>query len=360
MAHAISYKAPTGKTFKAVIKDLEAGLYWNNATSVWQTGNTAACQVTLTEGSTYKGVYTGSAGSTPVLGGMYQILVYDSNDSTFLTTTEEVYSPKTETVLEVINQVQLELGMPSSVTLADTLAKTILAKMNTILTVLLPQNHVFDHLKAKGTFTLKAGISLYRISLANVEIIDRVDYLGYNSEATTATAANSSIYASTYASSFAAAIAAGNTVATAAAIATAAANVAAGAVSTSAAGVITPLSKLNDGAFRELADNYIKASTFSAPEAFRIAQRDYNLPFVEIAPIPDKVYTITCEVVKGIEKLTLATEYVPIPLVVKSGALMLMKQTQGRDASADAAIFGAAMERAGSIEANASFSDVEV
>ena len=83
MARAISYKAPTGKTFKSVVKDLETGLYCNDTTSAWQAANSSACQVALTEDSTYKGVYAGTGKDTPVKGGLYQIIITDDNDADF-------------------------------------------------------------------------------------------------------------------------------------------------------------------------------------------------------------------------------------------------------------------------------------
>src|SRR5665647_2891075 len=105
MAYPLTYRAPTGKTLKAVIKDLETSLFWDQTNSVWVAAETAACQIAFTEGSDL-GFYTGTGGLTPVKGGLYEIKVIDSADADYAVITKEVFSSLSKTVLQIVNAVQ--------------------------------------------------------------------------------------------------------------------------------------------------------------------------------------------------------------------------------------------------------------
>jgi len=303
MAYPLRYRAPTGKTLKAIIKDLETSLLWDEINSVWVAAVVATCQIPFTESSD-KGFYTASGGLTPVKGGMYEIIIVDSDDSDYGAVTVEVYPPKSKTVLEVINAVQTELGMPNSTTITDSLAKKILAKINSVLQVILPGANVFDHMKVDGNFTIDNERTLYRLAPVNVDVVDRIDVLR------------------------------------------------------DVDGIELTEKSYED--FKELALDYAAAETTDAPKYWRIANRDHGYPVVEFTPPPDQVYTIYYTVIKAPKELTAATEYVINPLVVQNGALAMVKQGMGRDASVEAGIFSAALDRASATESHANTGDVEV
>jgi len=305
MAYALSYKTVRDKTtLYAVIQDKETSKFWDEVADVWVDEITDDCSLALTESSD-KGVYTGSATFTPVKGGIYQISVFDSADAEYSMDTIEVYPSKTKTVLEIINAVQLELRLPQSAALTDNFARIILAKMNTILTTILPENNVFDHLKVQGSFTINSTRPLYRLTPVNVDFVETINFLrkpdlSYITKAT------------------------------------------------------------DDLTFRTLADSYNASLSYAAPVHYRVAQRDHGFPILEFTPAPDQAYIVSYEIIKSPKELTAVGDYVPLPDAVKAGALMLMKQSQGRDASAEVVIFEAAMRRAGVHSANSQLGDVEV
>ena len=305
MAYALSYKTIRDKTtLYAVIQDKETGKFWDEISDVWVDEITDACNLALTE-SSEKGVYTGSATFTPVKGGIYQISVFDSADAEYSMDTIEVYPSKTKTVLEIINAVQLELRLPQSTALTDNFARIILAKMNTVLQTLLPENNIFDHLKVQGSFTINSARPLYRLTPVNVDFVETINFLRRPD--------------------------------------------------------LVFLTKMADDIeFRAIADSNNESLNYAPPINYRIAQRDHGFPIVEFAPAPDQAYIISYEIIKSHKELTAVTDYVPLPDVVKAGALALMKQQQGRDASAELAIFEATMRRAGTHSANSQIGDLEV
>jgi hypothetical protein len=305
MAYALSHKTVRDKTtLYAVIQDKETSLFWDEVADLWVAEITDDCNLTLTE-SADKGVYTGNATFTPVNGGVYQISVYDSADAEYIMDTIEVYPSKTKTVLQIINAVQTELRMPNSAAITDMLSRLILAKMNTVLTILLPENNVFDHLKVQGSFTINSSRPFYRVNPVNVDFVDSITFLR-KPDLTYVKQADSDIH------------------------------------------------------FREMADSHNASLTYAAPVFYRISQRDHGFPIVEFTPAPDQAYIIAYEVLKAAKELTAATDYVPVPDVIKAGALMLMKQEMGRDATADQAIYSKALERASTTSANSNMKDFAV
>lgn len=290
MAYALSYKSVRDKTtLYATIQDRETNLFWDENTDTWVDTLVPGCYLTLTESSD-KGVYTGSATFTPVNGGIYQISIFDSADADYQMDTIEVYPPKTDTVISVIQAVQQELRMPQSSAITDSLSKLILAKMNTVLLELLPDKNIYDHLKVQGSFTINTSRQFYRVNPVNVDGVDKIIYLR------------------------------------------------------------RPDDKFIDQAgsdvdFREKADTANRALNYNVPDIYRIFQRDNDFPIVEFNPPPDQSYIVSYEIQKTPKKLTLATEFVPKANVIKAGALMLMKHEQGRDVSMEAQIFQKAMER---------------
>lgn len=290
MAYALNYKSVRDKTtLYAVIHDRETNLFWNEDTDLWVADLVDGCNLPLTE-SADKGVYTGSATFTPVYGGVYQISVFDSADADYQMDTIEVYPPKTDTVLAVVNAVQQELRMPQSAALTDSLARLILAKMNKVLLELLPDKNIYDHLKVQGSFTISTSRQFYRINPVNVDGVEKIVYLRRPDDVF--------------------------------------------------------IDKVgSDVEFREKADTANRALNYTVPDIYRIFQRDGDFPIVEFNPPPDQSYIISYEVQKSAKKLTLATDFVPKANVIQAGALMMMKHEQGRDITLDAQIFQKAMER---------------
>ena len=305
MAYALSFKTIRDKTtLYAVIQDRETSKFWDEVTDTWVTDIVAGCSLVLTE-SGDKGVYTGSATFTPVNGGVYQISVFDSGDADYQMDPIEVYPSKTKTVLQIINDVQLEMRMPLSSALTDNFAKIILAKMNTVLMEILPERNIFDHLKVQGSFTINSTRPYYRVSPVNVDSVETIQYLRLPD--------------------------------------------------------LTFLDKAKtDIDFKTMADSHNASLTYSAPTLYRIAQRDGGFPILEFTPAPDVAYIISYEIIKGAKELTLATEYVPLPRVLKAGAHFLTLKSQGRDADVEAEIFERALGRAATVGANTQMGDFEV
>lgn len=305
MAYALSFKTVRDKTtLYAIIQDRETSLFWDENTDTWVTEIVSGCNLALTE-SGDKGVYTGSATFTPVNGGVYQISVFDSADADYQMDTIEVYPSKTKTVLQVINEVQLELRMPLSSALTDNFAKIILAKMNTVLMEILPERNIFDHLKVQGSFTINSTRPFYRLSPVNVESVETIQYLRRPDQ--------------------------------------------------------NFILKANDELeFKTYADSHNKSLSYMVPEYYRVAQRDSGFPIIEFAPAPDVAYIVSYEIIKGAKELSTAAEYCPIPRVLKAGAHFLMLKSQGRDALVEAEVLERALGRAATIGANSHMGDFEV
>ena len=308
MAYALTVRAAVGKsTLYAQVTDKETGLVWDQTNSVWAalpTGTNA--NVALTESSD-KGYYTGSAGLTPAPGGLYQISVLDSAVAAYLFTTLETYPSKTKTVLQVVNAVQQKLRMPQSAALNDSLALLILGKMNDVLLNLLPQKNVFDHLKTEGTFTLLQGLDYFRFAPANVVGIDRITRLQKAK--------------------------------------------------------LSHIHIVDDQKLKSIkAQLNVNTAFQGEPSYARISSRDGGLPILELSCKPDTTYTVSYEAIKTAQELlaSVPTGYVPLPDVVQAGALMLMKQEQGRDATAEAGIYGEALAHQATAGANSDMGDVEV
>lgn len=305
MAYALSYKTVRDKTtLYAVIQDRETSLFWDEATDTWVDTLVGGCNLTLTE-SADKGVYTASATFTPVNGGVYQISVFDSADADYQMDTIEVYPSKTKTVLQIINAVQLELRMPQSAALTDNFARIILAKMNTVLTEILPDRNIWDHLKVQGSFTINTAKPFYRINPVNADGIQSLTFLRRPD-------------------------------------------------------LLFITKATSDENFKFVSDTANRSLDYAAPEFYRISQRDGEFPIVEFAPPPDQSYIISYEAVKTVKELTSVGEFVPNPNVVKAGALMLMLKSQGRDATTEEGIFEMALGRSASAGANTQMGDIEV
>ena len=305
MAYALSFKTVREKTtLYAIIQDRETSKFWDENTDTWVDAIVVGCRLALTE-SPDKGVYTGSATFTPVNGGVYQISVFDSGDAEYQMDTIEVYPSKTKTVLQIINDVQLELRMPLSSAITDNFAKIILAKMNTVLLEILPERNIFDHLKVQGSFTINSTRPFYRISPVNVDSVETINYLRRPD-------------------------------------------------------LVFINKAANDLDFKTIADSANASLAYGAPDLYRISQRDAGFPIVEFTPAPDVAYIVSYEIIKGAKELTTASEYVPLPRVLKAGAHFLMLKSQGRDADVEADIFERALQRATTIGSNSQMGDFEV
>ena len=285
--------------------DKETSLFWDEVADAWVDTLSSDCNLTLTESVTEPGVYTGSATFTPQNGGVYQISVFDSVDAEYSMDTIEVYPSKTKTVLQVINAIQLELRLPQSTTLTDKFAQIVLANMNKVLLDLLPEKQIFDHLKVQGSFTINSARPLYRLAPVNVDTVESITFLRRPD--------------------------------------------------------MTYIVKAKDDiTFRTAADSYNASLTYSSPEWYRIAQRDSGFPILEFTPAPDASYIVSYEVLKQSKEMTTLTEYVPLHRVIQAGALMLTKQGQNRDASAEAALYEATLSHAETVGANTHMGDFEV
>ena len=305
MSYPLSYKGLRDKTtLYAIIQDRETSLFWDEVNDIWVAAITADCNLAFTEGAD-KGVYTATATFTPVNGGIYQITVNDSGDSDYSMDTVEVYPSKTKTVLQVIQAVQTDLRMPLSSAITDSLAKLILSKMNVVLLDLLPQNNIFDHLKVSGSFVIVNPKSLYRLAPVNVDFVDKINFLRLPDMAYISKA-------------------------------------------------------IDDIQFRSKADVYNASLSYGKPFLYRIAQRDSGFPIVELTPAPEEAMIVSYEILKGAKEMTAATEFVPLPRVIQAGALMLMKNSQGRDSNTEASLFQAALSTASNVSANSEMADVQV
>lgn len=305
MAYALSYKTVRDKTtLYAVIEDRETSLFWDEVTDTWVDTLVDGCNLPLTE-SADKGVYTGSATFAPVNGGVYQISVFDSADADYQMDTIEVYPSKTKTVLQIINAVQLELRLPQSAALTDNFARIILAKMNTVLTEILPDRNIFDHLKVQGSFTINSAKPFYRLNPINVDGIESITYLRRPD-------------------------------------------------------LQFILKAQSDVAFKFSADSASRSLSFAPPEIYRIYQRDGEFPILEFAPPPDQSYIVSYEVIKKVKELTSVGDFVPNPSAVKAGAHWLMLKSQGRDATTEQGIFEMALDRCATSGANTYLGDVQV
>lgn len=308
MAYALSVRAVTGKTtLYARITDKESGLMWNQTGSAWAANPGEDANIALTEDGAYKGYYAASAGITPVPGGIYKISVFDSSVTDYEFSTIENYSSRTKTVLEIINAVQLELGMPQSAAITDSLAKIILAKMNTVLLTLIPAEGILDHLKVEGSFTIHEGLDYVRFSPANVPGIDKILRLKKSN--------------------------------------------------------LNPLTIIDSQKLKEIKEALEQTVGFEAePEYARISGRDGGLPLLELSCKPDATYTVNYEAMKSAKELvaTAPTEFVPLSEAVRAGALMLMKIHQGRDSAVEAAAFSAAIGRATTVGSSGIDGDFQV
>ena len=305
MAYALSYKTVRDKTtLYAVIEDRETSLFWDEATDTWVDTLVDGCNLPLTE-SADKGVYTGSATFTPVNGGVYQISVFDSADADYQMDTIEVYPSKTKTVLQIINAVQLELRLPQSAALTDNFARIILAKMNTVLTEILPDRNIFDHLKVQGSFTINIAKPFYRLNPINVDGIESITYLR-----------RPDLHFIEKAES--------------------------------------------DVSFKRISDSANMSLNYAPPEYYRLYQRDGEFPILEFAPPPDQSYIVSYEVIKKVKELTAVGDFVPNPSAVKAGAHWLMLKSQGRDAATEQGIFEMALDRCATSGANTYLGDVQV
>ena len=295
MSYVLSVRAVTGKTtLYARITDKETGLLWNQTGSAWAANPGADANIALTEDSTYKGFYSATAGISPVPGGIYKISVFDSSVTDYEFSTIENYSSRTKTVLEIINSVQGELGMPRSSTITDNLSKLILSKMNAVILTLIPEEGMLDHLKVEGSFTIHQGLDFVRFAPANVPGIDKILRLVKSN--------------------------------------------------------LNPLLIVSDEKLKSIKESLEQTAGYEGePEFARISGRDGGLPLLELSCKPDATYVVNFEAMKSGKELTVATEFVPLSEAVRAGALMLMKKHQGRDYQLEASIFDSALGRATSV-----------
>lgn len=310
MAYALSVKHVTGRTLKCAVQDVLTGLYWDEVGNAWVASVTADCKVAVTEDGTHKGFYAGSASDLNVVkGGVYKILVYDSNDADFLLTSIITIPAKTETLLEVVNGVQRSLRMPISAGIADQLSLSIIQRVNDVLKTILPVNGIQENTKISGTFTLKSGVSLYRVAPPNVNTVDSITYLSDHNGSR----------------------------------------------------MIGPMSPED---FRNAQGVYLLDMTGiitpGIPRYFKVASKDSGYPIVEVFPAPDDYYTVSYEAVSRMDKVSTATEYVPHSEIVRIAATMMMKTDMGRDATLEKGLLSEALSLASTTEANSHISDVEV
>lgn len=309
MGYALSYKSITGKTgLYALIQDKESGLYWDDVNSLWGDAINDDFKIAFTEHGTNKGYYSGSADNlSPVKGGFYNISVFDDADAGYAMSSDDMIPPLTETLLQVVNGVQRACRFPVSTTLADSFSQSVVQKINDVMTLILPETGLLEHLKISGSFTTKIGQSLYRISPVNCEGINVLSYLR-NPDGSFIEGA------------------------------------------------------MDDIKFKALKDtqNMNIGAISQVPIAFRIAAMDSGYPIVEIAQTPSSQSIISFEAFKKPKKLSVATDYVMFPDAVRLGATMFAKMDLGRDANVERSLFSKALSQISTVDANSHLGDVEV
>jgi hypothetical protein len=299
MAYALTHRSYTGQAgLYAYIQDKERLLYWDNVGSAWLVTLTDNCKIAFTE-SSEKGVYTASAANlTPVKGGTYNISVFPSTGTDYLISTDEMVPPLTETLLQVVNGVQRAVRFPVSSALTDSFSLGVIQKINDILTTILPTEGRMEHLKVSGSFVTVAAQSLYRITPINCTGVTELLYLRVPN-----------------------------------------ADFLKGPV--------------NDVDFKAIKDvNNQDFGEETVPTIFRIASFSGGFPVIEVFPTPTAGGVISFEVVKKPVKLSVATEYVISPDLVRIGATMLSKMELGRDAKAEELMFNRALGLHSSSETN--------
>ena len=208
------------------------------------------------------------------------------------------------TALEIVQEVQKRLGMPQSATLTTTQAKQFLGFANTVQRDMMADGRVWDELKSYGTFPTVDGTGTYAISIANNEL----DVLR-----------NLQI------------------------------------------GTSKPLKKFSsDEDFIEYRRQM--SGSKAQPLAYRIRTRSASAGTltVEVAPVPDAVYTVDYELLIKPLRLTAQGD---APLLdsdcVVLVTLFLARKQLGEDFSADLGAFQAKLSLLGGSQGDSDFGDVE-
>lgn len=285
MAYAITFRNVTGKTtFQAVIQSLEDSKYWDNVATGWVTSLTADCKIAMTE-SASKGVYTATASSlTPIAGGFYKLLVYDSADSDFLATTEETYPSNSKTALNIVNGIEKKLAIPQSSDFTGQHALLLLSHVNEFLKYTLPNYGLFSTLKRKGSIVLKEDKNTFILAPINAEAVQSVHQINVSGS--------------------------------------------------------SPMIQMTDADFREHQRTADPENTTGEPLYFRFRQGGINFPIMEVSPAADENITIEYEVYVRPKELSATTDIALInaDLLIMAGVVRELAR-RGQDAKTEQAIF---------------------
>lgn len=294
MSYTVTYRGTSGggSGIYARVKRLSDGKWWSETGSAWVASETSACNKTLTEDGTIKGLYTAASGVTPAPGEIYAIHVYDADG--LLMMSEEIYSPTQRTALQIVNEVQKQLRLPQTASASfatDPHAQLILSFANKVMTDMMAEASVLDELKIKGALGTRDGVAiytLYPVNAANLDTLKSLQVSGYS-----------------------------------------------------------PLYPLGDADFRAYKRNLYSAdgtTNSNQPLVYRTYGRAGNALVIELAPTPDDIYQIDFEGLQKPDSLSAATD---IPVLdadtIIAGVMWLARKDQGEDFQADLQAFSVKM-----------------
>lgn len=202
--------------------------------------------------------------------------------------------------LSMVNRVQRELRLPLSTAITDSHAQLILSYLNKVQRKLMTKAAVWDELKVYGDFATAAGTATYTTSSASGDI-DVIRNLQIGND--------------------------------------------------------DPLALRSDGDFRE----YKRNNTSQAqPVIYRHYARSGGSMVIEVAPVPDAIYTIDTEVLVKPPELVNSTD---VPLldaeIIVLGGIALALDDQGEDNQTELAAFQSALGLHSETEGDSNWGDVE-
>lgn len=286
MAYAIAYNGIEGQAgLYARVQRKFDGMWWSESDVAWVPLESVVCDIALVESLTAPGAYSGVAGLSPAKGGIYTVSVYTSS-ARLLMSTDCPYLSTQRTVLEIINNVQRGLRLPQTGEVAFSTsahAQLLLGFLNKISDLIMEHSPAAE-LKVSGSFQIVAGMPYYPISLVNfpsgIDVINRLQI-----------------------------------------------------------GIYEPLVPICD----EQMSEYRRSVTEQGqPLYYRPYSRQGGTMIVEVAPTPDKTYTVSFNGFLRVSRLTASTD-IPVldPDTIELGMLFLAKEDQGEEFQTDLAAFQA-------------------
>lgn len=206
------------------------------------------------------------------------------------------------TALQMVNRVQRSLRLPFSATVAEYHGALILENINTVQRGMMLDGFVWDDLKQFSHFHTDATNATYAISGAAGEDIDVIRNLqiGYSD----------------------------------------------------------PIIKKTDDEFRAIKRGY--AGTTGQPLYYRHYSRSVGTLTIELAPSPDAAYQVDTEILVKPPMLTADGDLITLDAdAVFYGALMLARQDQGEDATAQMSVFQAKISMLAGSHSDSNLGDME-